>query len=366
MNMQATAPRRRPRGFSLIELMVGLVIGMIAIFVMMQTMQVSEGFKRTAVGGSDAHTGGAIALDLLQRQIANAGYGIASESFLSCSVTLPTGVVLTNVGGVTINHPQVPAGDANTDTLLVVYGTNSALVEGDWVNSVTGTVLSVATPTLHALGDWVMFAEENAIPDTPCALTSTLQTITAAAAPGTATLQVGTAIAPTGSGSGMLINLGANARIVGYAVRGGSLTTCDYLVANCTGAAAWTETEPHVVNLRAEYGRDTTLPLSDGTIDLYDQTGATDACDWLRVPALRLVLVTRSEQFEKTAVTGVAGGQPAPTWRGNAAIDLTGDANWQRYRYRTLETTVPLRSISILGARKARNLVLGDGTSCTT
>ena len=40
----------------------------------------------------------------------------------------------------------------------------------------------------------------------------------------------------------------------------------------------------------------------------------------------------------------------APTWAGSRegtspAINLTADANWQCYRYKTFETVVPLRNM---------------------
>jgi len=65
----------RADGFSLVELMVGMVIGMIAIIVVMQVFSLSEGSKRTTTGGDDAQMSGAVALTMLQRDIRQAGYG---------------------------------------------------------------------------------------------------------------------------------------------------------------------------------------------------------------------------------------------------------------------------------------------------
>jgi len=52
--MRTSRSSRRAAGFSLVELMIGLVIGMVAIVVMMQVFSVSEGYKRTTTGGDDA------------------------------------------------------------------------------------------------------------------------------------------------------------------------------------------------------------------------------------------------------------------------------------------------------------------------
>lgn len=73
---------RHPRqlGISLVELMIGMTIGMIALLVMVQTFSVSSGHKDNTVSGADATTAGHVALTLIERDLLNAGVGlIASE-----------------------------------------------------------------------------------------------------------------------------------------------------------------------------------------------------------------------------------------------------------------------------------------------
>jgi type IV pilus assembly protein PilW len=72
---------RRAHGISLVELMIGMTIGMIALLVMVQTFSVSSGHKANTVSGADATTAGHIALNLLERDLRNAGSGL---SFVSC------------------------------------------------------------------------------------------------------------------------------------------------------------------------------------------------------------------------------------------------------------------------------------------
>ena len=117
----------RMQGFSLVELMVGLVVGMIGVVIMMQIFSVSEGYKRTTTGGDDAQNNGAIALYGIQRDLRQAGQGTnsfnglvppnAAASLIGCNITLRAGVTINANGPVTINHASIPAGDANTDTL---------------------------------------------------------------------------------------------------------------------------------------------------------------------------------------------------------------------------------------------------------
>ena len=71
-----TQTLRYQSGFTIVELMVGLVIGLIASLVIMQTFSAFEGSKRSTTGIADAQTNGSIGLYMLQRELQFAGYGI--------------------------------------------------------------------------------------------------------------------------------------------------------------------------------------------------------------------------------------------------------------------------------------------------
>ena len=62
---------------SLIELMVGVVIGLIAVLVIYQTFAVAEGIKRQTISAGDAQKTGLIAMYLVGTEISNAGSGIS-------------------------------------------------------------------------------------------------------------------------------------------------------------------------------------------------------------------------------------------------------------------------------------------------
>ena len=80
--------RRRERGMSLVEILVGVLIGLIGIVVIFQVLSVSENRKRTTVQGSDAQSAGAIALYTLQRDVQLGGYGFggAHSKQIGCLV----------------------------------------------------------------------------------------------------------------------------------------------------------------------------------------------------------------------------------------------------------------------------------------
>ena len=87
--MLARRAHPRHRGFGLVEIMVGLMIGLIAVLVIYQVYNVSEGFKRNTTALGEAQQAGLFSTFVLGMEIANAGAGTAvSASFLaSCADT---------------------------------------------------------------------------------------------------------------------------------------------------------------------------------------------------------------------------------------------------------------------------------------
>ncbi|MBK8577810.1 MAG: prepilin-type N-terminal cleavage/methylation domain-containing protein [Candidatus Accumulibacter sp.] len=79
-----TAAMARPGGFTLVEVMVAMVIGMIGIIIMMQVFRLAEGQQRTTTGTGDAQSNGAMAIYTLQRDIRQAGYGFNAMNALGC------------------------------------------------------------------------------------------------------------------------------------------------------------------------------------------------------------------------------------------------------------------------------------------
>lgn len=337
----------RASGFGLVEIMVSMVIGMFGIIIMMQLFSMSEGQKRATTGADDAQNNGAIALYGLQRDILQGGFGAADVRLLGCDVLLRTGVTLRAMAPVTINPAAIPAGDANTDTLLVVYGNSNGSPQGDGITSQPATTsYAVQTPTSFFGNDNVI-----ALPQIrPAACSLLLDQVASVTAPDV-TVTSGAA----GMTNGTLFNLGQAPRILAYAIRGGNLTVCDYLAVDCsiaqgavstaTWQAMWTPIASNIVSMRAEYGRDTSVPM-DAIVDVYDQSTPVTACAWSAVYALRVALVARNAQFDKNTLT-----PNAPVWIGAVPLDLSADANWQHYRYKVFQTVVPIRNVAWLGAQ---------------
>jgi len=160
-----------------------------------------------------------------------------------------------------------------------------------------------------------------------------------------------------GPTSGTLYNLGPTPKKVTFSIQGAnrlSLTDdLQFLDVNGDGVQDQLDVADGIVNLQAQYGFDAN---DDGVVSAAEFTDAepATAAEWGRLRAVRLAILARSGQFERTDVTTAA-----PSWAGGAftMTNLDGsvgtsapasgqDADrWQRYRYRVYETVVPLRNM---------------------
>jgi type IV pilus assembly protein PilW len=330
MSVRRFTPRQQ--GFSLVELMVGIVVAMAAVVVVMQVFKLSEGQRRATTGGDDAQTTGAIVLTQLQREIRQAGQGFTDPNMLGCSLDLGNGRSVNNLGTLIINAPEIPDGDDGSDTLLIGYGSATGAPEGTLIVKTNGTTYQVATAADFHLADRVAATPQTRID--PCNLSLAKVTVSP---DGTPNVTVDTVVA--GVGNGGLVNLGSTPGFVAYAVRGGRLTRCDYFTQDCTSANAanWTEMAEGIVSLRAEYATAT---------GSFDQTTPPTCAAWYGVIGARLALVARNSQYSPDDVTTAA-----PTWAGSASTPISLGGDWTHYRYKTFETTVPIRNLA--GARSA-------------
>ncbi len=356
----------RISGFSLVEIMVGLAIGMLAVIVILQVFALSEGRKRTTTSGGDAQSNGALMMYQLQHEIGQAGYGVTALNLMNCNLTWPVAsganiATAVPLAPVTINPSAaiIPIGDLNTDRLLVIYGNLNGQPQGNIITAQATPVYTVQmpssfTPGANGVGDKVIASPAvcgSLIIDRVTAISATTVTVA------------------TGSAGAALYNLGPNPTVLAYAVRGGSLTVCDYMLNDCGldankgNASIWVPIASNIASMKAQYARDTSGTM-DAIPDLFDQTQPTTSCGWARISAIRLAIVARSSQYEKELVTTTAtnAGSPvnAPVWAGNdtnpivantgyLGPDAVADEPWKHYRYKVLQTVVPIRNVAWMG-----------------
>jgi type IV pilus assembly protein PilW len=160
----------------------------------------------------------------------------------------------------------------------------------------------------------------------------------------TVSLQNTTATAVGGS----LACLGPNWNEVTYAVVGGNLQRSGI------------DSVAGIVGIQAQYG----ISAAANSNQVTQWVEATAATGWNapsvanrnRIKAVRIAVIARNPKMETGVVTTACSSTTtaAPTglcaWAGSTpspapAIDLSADANWQKYRYRVFETIIPLRNM---------------------
>lgn len=358
-------------GLSLVELMVGMAIGLLVALIIMQVMSVFEGQKRTTTGTADAQTNGAIALYNIAREAQFAGYPLMpsgkaniADSALECT-TLTSNVAgiassVASLSPITITEGASSAGVNASDTITIRYGSSAfggtpTIIGGPPVALAipVGTTASPGTNLGCAVNDISLI-----INGTNCAL-STVTAVAGTVAPMTVTLAN-----TTGSAVGANLACLGTWNTVTYAVNAGNLQRS----ISTNGAAAVTEiVGTGVVNLQAQYGVSALANSNQVT-----QWVNADAAPWLaptvanrnRIKSVRVAVIVRNPKIEPSAVTTACtqAAAPAPTtglcaWQNVAAaapvtassapvVNLSfADANWARYRYRVFETIMPLRNV---------------------
>lgn len=323
MNPRNSHPASRQNGFTLVEIMVGMAIGLLATIVIIQVLSVFETQKRTTTGTADAQTNGSIALYDIARELQLAGYGLmpVENSPLECTTLNVSGVADT-----TLPNLLTPAviTDGTSDAITLRYG-----------NSQSGGVpiqITMGSPTAFdatVMDNFSCNAGDSAIAvsadGVTCNMTSV--TVSSSATPTTLTL----AHAVTGAELACL----GNWNQITFAVNNGNLQR------NGQDIVAG------IVNLQAQYG--ISMAANSNQITQWvDPTGGwatPGVADRNRIKAIRLAVVARNQKMEATDVTTAVG-----SWTGSASspaptVDLSTDADWQRYRYRVFETIIPLRNM---------------------
>jgi type IV pilus assembly protein PilW len=339
-------------GFSLVELMVGLVIGLLATLVIMQVFSTFEGQKRTTSGTADAQINGNIALYNVQRELKQAGYSLPIFDKDNTALDCPVATTV-NVGTNLIpkNVPLFPfsiTDTGGTDEISVRFGSSIGGGIPVRVKSITGKVITVPNAlgctSIDGGGNPNDFILLNA--GAKCNVTKVTAVNRVNNADDTITLSD-----QTGVTQGDKVScLGGSWNQVVYRINANQLERNNSPIVG------------EIVDMQAQYGISSTATSNQITAWV-DATGVTwgtpSVTDRNRIKALRVAIVARNGLLEATQVTAPCSALNAasPTglcaWEGSAtnpAPALFGNranppANWRNYRYRVFETMVPMRNM---------------------
>ena len=344
-----SASAHRQDGFSLIELMIGMTIGLIAAAVIIQVMSFFEAQRRSTTGSADAQTNGGIALYSISREAQMAGYSLlpAADSPLECTTLTYGGTGITDITPVSIVDGVAATGVSASDSITIRYGTSLSGGAGTQITSLdSATRNATVKSSLGCKTDDITFITNG----TTCAISkaelvdgipNTIKLVDVTNASSNANLAcLGTWNEVTYSVNAATGNLDRTNRVNGVNITAPSVVG--------------------VVNLQAQYGISVSANSNQIT-QWVDASGGTWAAPTLanrnRIKAIRIAVVARNAKIEPETVSTACSSTStaAPTglcaWEGNStspapSIDLSpGDANWARYRYRVFETIIPLRNM---------------------
>jgi type IV pilus assembly protein PilW len=353
-------------GFSLIELLVGLIIGLLTTLVIMQVFSVFEGQKRTTSGTTDAQTNGSIGLYSLQRDVQLAGFGLPlfdqRHMPLNCTDTVfnLAAVAAPAMSATTANLVPITITDRASslggDTIAVRYGNStSGGVPMLVTSSSAGTTVALDTSVGCAIKDTVI-----AVTESTCVVTR----VTGFTVPNKVN------ISPA-----ITVDIGSDPKFstrfscvgmwndVTYSVSGTQLikdSTPD-------GVANGTPIVDGIVSLQAQYGisaannQNQVAQWVDAT-GIWANTATTPSlANRNRIKAVRVAIIARNGLLEKGVVSAGCSSttNPNPTgvcaWDATSAspttaspaptVDLTHLADWNRYRYKVYESVIPLRNM---------------------
>lgn len=359
-------------GISLIETMVGMTLGIVVSLIVVQVWSGFEGQKQTTVSASTVQANGLLALTELEQDIRSAGAGLTDSAAFNCTTTYSYyetgGTSVSPIpaysSGLSIVPIQISDGGAASDTLTVKKGS-------DFLGAIPGTItqtmpqssaeFNLSSVAGFSNGDVVLAIGASG----KCSVVEVTQVQGAALKlqhnPGgtttynpTVTFQNTNAWPAFVSGD-KIMKIGQMISHQYSVNASNQLVLTDFTVPTASSSSVLAT---DIVKIKAQYG-----VAAVGSQDVNAWVNATATTGWntldsakvKRIKAVRLVIVARSPKKEGSNVTAActnnAGVNNGPcAWADSAVdpaplIDLSANADWQKYRYRVYQTIIPIRNV---------------------
>lgn len=376
------ARRNRMRGMSLIETMVGMVLGILVSLIITQVWGVFENQKQRTVSATAGQASGLLALTELEQDVRSAGAGLTSSAAFNCATifsyfesgSTQLSPVPAYAGSMGLAPVQIIDGGTGPDTVIVKRGSDflGAIPATLTKNMESGSPpapdfnvdIQVSNTSGFANGNLVLLVGATG----NCTVTQVTQVL------------AGTALLQHGAGGGVTYNptavYQANPTVLpapsppaspalpawpaylkdDKVIKVGELLSRSYTVNANNELAVSDSTTPtalatsslasDIVMFKAQYG------IADaGSQTVNAWVSATVASGWnvlnptllKRIKAVRVVIVARSAKMEAPGTAAVA----PVAWPDAASpvIDLSANPDWTRYRYRTYHLVIPIRNV---------------------
>ena len=383
-----TRLRLQARGFSLIELMVGIVISIVCTLGMMAAFSAYEGQKRTTTNGSDAQQNGSFSTFMLERELRTAGsglvqgrnygiWGCAFDAWSNGTKRLPrTSTLAVPFDNWPLTTRAVPvliaagAGD-KADVIGIVRGNPIARTFRTNLVSASGTTVTVDNSMGIFPNEYLLLSDKSGKCTFGLASTVTGTSIGLNTA-GSASDGFSAPAHYTASLSAYVFDMGTNPAVMLLSVNqtNNSLVSFDLLQRAAAGTAvdAPLPLADNVVQLKTLYGVSATpsdIPVTGwvkptgAKWGIAAMTPTPDTLDALnarsQIRAVRIAVVVRSRQKERAApaTAASAAGVSYIGYTGSTSLTLFGDldATLQytvttdpAYRYKVYDLVIPVRN----------------------
>lgn len=398
---------RSSRGFTLVELMIAMVLGLVTTLIVAQVMINADAQNRRTTSGSDAQINGASALYMLSQNIQSAGYGLIGHSGeRGCPINWPAAPNASTSGDLRLTPIEIitPAAEAakpvaerniiirtmssgasdfstprklSTATVNVSAGFTAASTLGLQANS----LLMASRRDWSGTSSWCLVFEAGAVDETSRLITAAADSLGDDAA----------AVTPPGGfrdDTTSLVNLGPWPDLREYRLNPANNVLEMRRFDRSSLNWVTEELARGIVRMVAYYGMDDN---NDGRVDRFTQTSPNDgSAGWSRVINIRLAVVARSDRVERpeqvdgqvryatnaglswvVGATGTAGAidgaESCTTTEGedggsvasvqqclpislgaepaaNNGVLAADPADWRNYRYKLFDTVIPLRN----------------------
>ena len=342
-------------GLGLTDLLIGLAISLLATFAILKVAVLFETRRKSTTGIADAQVNASYALATISRDLRMAGHGLGLPEALGCTIrhTLAKKILSDWVlWPVTI----IDGANGAPDTLSVFSsGKAQSLSAARLITSyIVGTDVLMVNSTLGMSNNDLLLLYENG--NTLCPLITVADIPVGGYQVRHEAIIPGLVTAKAYSAGAAVINLG-NVHYQRYLVNSKNELLLERYNTN---SDSW-QSSPlasEIVNFQAQFGCDTrAMPTGAPQVTRWSATPIDanangivgDVGDLRRILAVRIAVVSRSSYPSDQGCSS-----PVPTWwAGNEATGEMEDIpiavntidDWACYRYRVVQTQVPLRNL---------------------
>lgn len=379
-----TAKQRHQAGLTLIELLVAMLIGLVLTLAVTSVVTIGEAHKRTTTSTNDMDQTGAYAAYLIDRAVRSAGSGIVQSTqpidrgVFGCK--LNAGTMLPRTSTFPAPFDNFLKGATNTLRIAPVMiasgqsaaGSDVLITMGGYAGAggISRPLTNAGTATTLLLDNTIGFAANDLALVSQSGTDDCLLEQVASVAGQTVTLNSSSTYYTTGP-SDLITTLAASTATyvtpLGSAAAGNvqfqmfgvgdNSTLFSYDLLQTSGNDNAQAIADGVIALRALYGLDTN---GDGILDAWADPSATgyDIATVMATPAtirqimaVRVSLVLRGANYERDAVSASSltlfgDAKNAAGTSIKQTVTLSSDD--QHYRYRVVDSVIPLRNMLLL------------------